>query len=146
VVAVGAIGVGFLYWWRNAGPHRLTERNRLARAGNTFLVNKYYLDHLYTDLVVGGVKGPVARAAYWVNQNVIDGVLNAVGVGSRQVGVVLYEKFDQKVVDGVVNGAGATAEGSGGILRHLQTGKVQEYASLLFGGAVLLGAAFVIFV
>ena len=31
-----------------------------ADAGYTFLVNKYYLDDLYTDGVVGGLKGPIA--------------------------------------------------------------------------------------
>ena len=34
----------------------------VARAGYTFLVNKYYLDDLYTDVIVGGIKGPIARA------------------------------------------------------------------------------------
>ena len=45
------------------GPHGITERNRLARAGYTVLENKYYLDWLYTDVIVGGIKGPIARAA-----------------------------------------------------------------------------------
>jgi NADH-quinone oxidoreductase subunit L len=146
VVALGAITVGILYWWRNFGPHRFTERNRLASAGNTFLVNKYYLDHLYTGIVVGNIKGPIAQGAYWVNQNVIDGAVNAVGIGSRKAADWTYDQVDQRVVDGIVNAAGAGAEGSGGLLRHLQTGRVQEYASLLFGGAVLLGAALVIFI
>ena len=30
------------------------------------LENKYYLDHLYTDVIVGGVKGPIARAVLLV--------------------------------------------------------------------------------
>ena len=45
--------------------------------GYTVLVNKYYFDHLYTDIIVGDIKGPIARASYWFNQNVIDGVVNA---------------------------------------------------------------------
>ena len=59
-----------------------SEKNAAARAGKTFLVNKYYLDHLYTDIVVGSIKGPIANASYWVNQHVIDAVLNGVGRGS----------------------------------------------------------------
>ena len=55
----------------------------MARAGYTVLENKYGLDVLYTDFIVGGVKGPIARASYWFNQNVIDGVVNGVGVASR---------------------------------------------------------------
>jgi len=146
VVAVGAIAVAFGYWFRNLGPHGLTERNRFAKAGNTFLMNKYYLDHLYEKIVVAGIKGPIARAAYWINQNVIDGVVNGVGIGARESGKFVYEKIDQAVVDGIVNGSGAAAEGSGGLLRHIQTGRVQQYASLLFGGATLLALAFVILV
>ncbi len=30
---------------------------------------------LYTDIIVGGIKGPIARMAYWINQNVIDVVV-----------------------------------------------------------------------
>ena len=36
-------------------------RNPLAKAGHTLLVNKYYLDHLYTDVIVRGTKGPLAE-------------------------------------------------------------------------------------
>ena len=64
---------------RTASP----SATRLARAGHTVLVNKYYLDHLYTDIIAGGIKGPIARAAYWFNQNVIDGVVNGAGTAGR---------------------------------------------------------------
>ena len=40
------------------GPRDLASRNALARAGKTFLVNKYYLDYLYTDVIVGSHQGP----------------------------------------------------------------------------------------
>ena len=35
----------------------LTERNKAAHAGYTFLENKYYLDHLYEDVIVDGIRG-----------------------------------------------------------------------------------------
>jgi NADH-quinone oxidoreductase subunit L len=113
----------------------------LARAGYTFLVNKYYLDRLYTDGVVGGIKGPVANAAYWVNQNVIDGVVNGVGTGGKLAAKGVYNVLDQSVVDGAVNGVGAAATQSGGLLRKLQNGQVQTYAAWLFGA----GALFVLY-
>ena len=97
-----------------SGPTGITERNPLARAGYRFLVNKYYLDDLYTGGVVGGIKGPIARAAYWVNQNVIDGVVNGIGIVTRAVARFTYEVIDQKGVDGLVNGAGFSAEEGGG--------------------------------
>ena len=62
-----------------AGLKGLTERSRAAKAGHAFLLNKYYLDHLYEGTIVAGIKGPIARASYWVNQHVIDGVVNGAG-------------------------------------------------------------------
>ena len=66
---LGVLGIGLAYAWyfKGLGPHGITRRNRVARAGHTFLVNKYYLDHLYTGVIAGGVKGPIARGANWFN-------------------------------------------------------------------------------
>jgi NADH-quinone oxidoreductase subunit L len=146
VVVAGALGVGFLLWFAQRLPRGVTERNRLARAGYTFLDNRYYLDHLYTGGVVGGLKGPIARGSYWVNQNVIDGVVNGVAAGAKYVGSWVYKWIDQGAIDGTVNGSGAGAEGLGSVFRRLQTGRVQQYGSLLFGATALGALALVIFV
>ena len=74
-IALAGIGAAYAYYWLGAGPQRLAERNPLARAGKHFLVMKYYLDVLYTDIIVGSIKGPIADGVYWVNQHVIDNVL-----------------------------------------------------------------------
>ena len=146
-VAVAGTGVGLLYYLRHAfGPlHRATERSSLARAGYRFLLNKYYLDVLYTDIIVGSIKGAIARGAYWVNQRVIDGAVNAVGIGARALARFTYEVVDQKVVDGLVNGTGASAEGGGSVLRRLQTGRVQQYAAFLFGAGAIGALALVLY-
>jgi NADH-quinone oxidoreductase subunit L len=140
----GATGIllAYLYWFRGAF-HGATSRNKAARAGYTVLLNKYYFDHLYTDIIVGDIKGPIARASYWFNQNVIDAVVNGVGVGSREAANFLYGTVDQGIVDGAVNGSGFGAEGTGQLLRRLQSGKVQQYGALLFGGAVILAGILV---
>src|SRR5207248_11539302 len=59
--AFGVLGIGlaYAYWFRGAF-HGATERFRIARAGHTVLVEKYYFDHLYTGVIAGGVSGPVA--------------------------------------------------------------------------------------
>ena len=114
--------------------------------GYKVLENKYYLDHLYTDVIVGGVKGPLARASYWFNNNVIDAVVNTAGKSAVATGRVLYTQVDQKVIDGVVLSTGAGAEESGEALRHIQTGRVQQYAALLFAGVAVLAIILVIFV
>ena len=143
-LALGGIAVTFLYFWRNAGPHGLTERNRYAKAGYTFLEQKYYLDHLYTDIVVGSIKAPIARAANWVNNNVIDKVVNSAGEGARDSGRWVYRWIDQGTIDNTVNALGSGADAGGQGLRVMQTGKVQNYGSLLFGTAAVVAIVFVI--
>jgi NADH-quinone oxidoreductase subunit L len=144
--AIAALGIGlaYLWYWRGLGPHGITRRNKLARAGHTLLVEKYYFDRLYTDVIVGSVKGPIAKAAYWFNQKGIDGVVNTAGAVAVKSGRFVYEKIDQGVVDGLVNASGAAAEGSGQGLRHIQTGRVQQYGALLFAGAAILAAVFIV--
>ena len=38
----------------------LTEKVPVLGWGYRVLVEKYYLDYLYTDIIVGGLKGPIA--------------------------------------------------------------------------------------
>jgi NADH-quinone oxidoreductase subunit L len=132
VVALLAIGIVWAFY---AGKlkafENLSARNSLARFGKIVLVNKYYLDWLYTDVIVGGIKGPIARGAYWFNQNVIDNVLNYTGKGAAVLGRFTYNVIEQKGVDGAVNGiANVTGEG-GAELRKIQNGRLQFYALML---------------
>jgi NADH-quinone oxidoreductase subunit L len=141
-IGVLGITVAYAYWWRGAF-HGATDRSRLARTGYAVLENKYGFDILYTDIIVDDVKGPIASAVYWFDQNVIDGVVNGVAWVARRTAGVIYNTVDQQVVDGVVNASGAAAEGSGSVLRKLQSGKVQQYGALLFGGAVIIAGILV---
>jgi NADH-quinone oxidoreductase subunit L len=135
----GLVSAG--YYVRNLGPRGVVERNRLAHAGYAFLANKYYLDDVYTGGVVGSLKGPIARAAYWFNQNVIDGIVNGSAALALMLGRFTYDVIDQKVVDGAVNGIGVSAEGGGSALRTIQTGKVQQYAAVLFLALIVFAVA-----
>jgi len=116
---------------------RFTKRHRCARGIYGFVWNKYYLDALYERVIVAGIAGPIARAAYWFNQTVIDAVVNNIGIGGKLTGRWVYRNVDQRVVDGAVNGTGYVSEESGGLLRGVQTGKVQQYGALLFGAAAI---------
>ena len=125
---------------------RLTQRNKLAKLGKTVLENKYYLDWLYTDVIVHFVKLPLAKATNWFNQNAIDGIVNGAGTNAVRAGRWVYAKIDQNVVDGAVNGVGSVAGSTGGGLRKIQTGRVQEYAALFFAAAALLAGVIVVVV
>ncbi|MGQ0826165.1 MAG: NADH-quinone oxidoreductase subunit L [Actinomycetota bacterium] len=140
-IALLGIAVSHAYYWRQVGPQRLSERNGAARAGKNFLVNKYYLDWLYERVIVRAIKGPIAAAAYWVNQHVIDNVLNYTGRGARALGRVTYDYVDQKGVDGIVNGIGITTGEAGGAIRQIQTGRLQLYALMLVLAVGVFAAA-----
>jgi NADH:ubiquinone oxidoreductase subunit 5 (subunit L)/multisubunit Na+/H+ antiporter MnhA subunit len=123
----------------------LTERSTVARHSHRFLLNKYYLDHLYENVVVDGIRGPIARASYWVNQHVIDGVVNGAGKLTATVGQLTYRWVDQAAVDGAVNGIARETDNAGGLLRYVQSGRVQRYALFLFAAVGILAVALVIF-
>ncbi|MGH9118582.1 MAG: NADH-quinone oxidoreductase subunit L [Acidimicrobiales bacterium] len=142
-VALLGIGLAYLYWFRDL-LQGLSERSRVAMTGYALLENKFYFDALYSGVIAEGVKGPIARAAYWVDRNLIDAVLNGTAAAAKTVGDFMYGTVDQGVVDGAVNGSGAISATTGRVLRRLQTGKVQQYGALLFGGAIVL-AGIVIF-
>jgi len=146
LIGLLGIGVAYLWYFRQAGPHGITERSKVANAGYTLLANKYYFDRLYTDGVAGGFKGPVANAVNWTNQNVIDGVVNAAGKGATATGNFVYNTIDQGVVDNIVDGSGAAAEEGGQIFRRLTSGKVQQYGALLFGATAIFAGALILFV
>lgn len=143
ILAAGGLFVAYQYYEKNRGPHGLTSRSKVAMAGYTILENKYYLDDLYTGVVAGSTKGPLARAANWFNQNILDGIINGIGLGARKIAAVVYVVADQLIIDGAVNGSGQGSEGAGQLLRKIQTGKVQQYASILFAGAVVLAGVLV---
>jgi NADH-quinone oxidoreductase subunit L len=137
-VSVAVAVTAFLITWgfytgRLKGFVNLTQRNGAARAGKTVLVNKYYLDHLYEDVIVANTRGSIANAIYWVNQKVIDNVLNYTGKGAAALGRFTYNILDQKGVDGFVNGIGAVTTEAGGGAQKIQTGRLQLYALVLVG-------------
>ncbi len=137
-LALVAVAVtAWLYQNDFASLRGLTTRNRAAHAGYVFLENKYYLDDLYEKVIVHAISSPIATASNWLNQRVIDGAVNAVGIGGKLAGRWVYKNIDQTVVDGAVNGAGFLAEESGTGLRTVQTGKVQQYGALLFAAAAI---------
>ena len=103
----------------------------------TLLEHKYYLDDIYWNGIIRPIRDPLAAAAYWTNQHVIDGVVNGTATLAYAFsGVASW--FDRNVIDGAVNGAGTVSAMFGRGLRTIQTGKVQWYAVGLFAGVILL--------
>ncbi len=152
-LALGIVGAGLVSSWfmcvalytrRDRRLVGLTERFAPARWGYQFLWNKYYLDHLYEKVIVHGIAHPIANAAYWVNQKVIDRTVDESGRQTRRAGEFVYRNIDQRVVDGAVNASGTAASGTGQLLRPIQSGKVNQYGALIFGAAAVAAIVLVI--
>ncbi len=126
-----------LYGRKNKKLVGLTERNKALGAGYKFLLNKYYLDALYENVIVRAIAHPIARGAYWINQNILDGIVNGAGTSAKTVAGWVYRNVDQKLVDGAVNSSGNAAQAAGGSLQPVQSGKVNMYGALLFGSAAI---------
>jgi len=133
-----------VYTKRMAPFAGLTSRVAPLRWLHVLLVNKYFLDALYERIIVRAIAGPIARAAYWCNQRVIDGVLHAVAAVFRWVSGWLYRNVDQRVVDGAVNASGRATRGAGGTVQPIQSGKVSQYGALLFAAAAVAALVLVI--
>jgi NADH-quinone oxidoreductase subunit L len=123
-VAVAALGIGVGMWLfgffrSRARPdvvERSTRRNRLTRGLYTASVNKWWFDDLYS-LLFYRFGDVVARAVMW---------------------------FDVRIIDGVVNGTGAVTQAAGEQVRHVQTGRVQNYALGIAIGLVVMIALFLL--
>jgi NADH-quinone oxidoreductase subunit L len=141
IVAAGyAIAIAFcvaFYGRRDQRLVGLTERSTVLRGGYLFLKNKYYLDWLYESVIVRWVAHPIADAAYWFNQKVLDATVDGVGDGTRRTGQWVYRNIDQTVIDGAVNGSGLAASEAGHAMQPTQSGKVSQYGALLFGAAAV---------
>jgi len=110
-----------------------------------FVANKYYLDNIYLGAIVKPIQYPLAKAAYWFNQHILDGVVNGTAAGTMASSRVTYAVIDQGIIDFAVNGAAGLTGVSGGLLRYVQTGNIQRYAAVLFASAALFVGALAFF-
>jgi NADH-quinone oxidoreductase subunit L len=138
-VAIAVLGllIAYRYYFRDAefaGAKRLAAKWwPIHRA----LENKYWVDELYNKTAIGGTIA-LAKALWWIDANIIDGLVN----GVRHLTVIGFghgsNLIDRYVVDGAVNGVAAGARGGSMLLRRMQSGLVQNYALVMGGGIILI--------
>jgi NADH-quinone oxidoreductase subunit L len=116
---------------RSPIPARLMERFKGAW---TVVYNKYYVDELYAATVLRATH-LLARASYWLDQNLVDALVEGAGLLGR---VLAYadDALDRLVVDGAVDGVAALTRGAGARLRRVQTGQIQTYLYGVLAGAL----------
>jgi NADH-quinone oxidoreductase subunit L len=111
-VAIVLVGVlGFIPAWRRYGnaDRSLLEPSKPPGALHRFLLEKWYVDHIYGSVFVKGTIG-ISR--------------------------FLWRWIDDVLIDGSVNLIGFAAGLSGELLRMFQTGLTRNYALVLFLGAI----------
>jgi NADH-quinone oxidoreductase subunit L len=113
-VSIGVAVVGIVLAWVMYGleilPARAFTGNPIGAPIYRLLKNRYYIDELYAFLIKYVVLG-LSQAAYL---------------------------FDKYIIDGIVNGTGRFVRGVGGVTRRSESGFLQNYGAVLFGGALLL--------
>ncbi len=112
-IAVGLTGLGLAYWMyvmQDGAPARQVAAQ--AKPVHQLLLNKYWIDELYEETVIGAVD-TLADVAVWVDKWIVDGIV--AGVSSGIVRLL------------------------GTILRLFQTGRLQVYATAMVLGVAALG-------
>ena len=142
VVALGGIGLGWLLYWRK--PLQAQQPDPLVgilgAQLHSLLKNKYYIDELYQWLLI--------RPARWISnivtdrfldRTVIDGVLHTIARIFVWMGD-LMKVLNTWLIDGVGDGIPEGIAQSGGWIRKIQTGRVQQYLLFVITAAILVGA------
>jgi NADH-quinone oxidoreductase subunit L len=118
---------------RSQVPARLLER---WKGLWTVVYNKYYVDELYQATVLRGALG-FARMCFWFDKRIVDSIVNLVGAITR-VFANIDGAIDRYLVDGAVNLIANTTLSAGGILRRVQTGRIQTYLYGALVGAIAI--------
>lgn len=141
-IALGGIGLGWLLYWRKPlTTHQ--EDPLIAILGvqlHSLLRNKYYIDEWYRWMFL--------RPARWIAKEVsdrfldrtlIDGILHGIARVFVWLGD-LMKVLNTWLIDGVGDGIPEGIVHSGGWLRRIQTGRVQQYLLFVVAAAILAGA------
>lgn len=115
-VALGLAGIltaMWLYKKQNDRPAKLM--NTMGGLYKT-AYNKFYIDEIYLFITKKLIFNLIGRPAAW---------------------------FDKNVVDGMINFTGNATEAVSGMIKKMQSGKVQQYAIYFLAGAVGLAALFI---
>ena len=102
--------------------------------------HKFWFDDIYEGVVVRAVL-LATRVLRWIDEKIVDGAVNLVGWGVRVVVAMVCGFIDKWIVDGAVNLVGWLTKTAGELGSRLQTGRVQEYVSMLVFLACAIAAA-----
>jgi NADH-quinone oxidoreductase subunit L len=121
VAVLGMVAGWYLFGFLDIQqPREMLVRAWTARVRPLYVAsyNKWYFDQLY-ELLFVKIGGLFAGALWW---------------------------FDRAVIDGTVNGVASLTQGAGRSIRHIQTGRVQNYALGIAAGLIVMAIGFLVVV
>ncbi len=153
-VIIAALGMALATWFYQRRPE-VPERLAVSLAGpHRLLLNKYYVDEIYTAVFVRGLALGGGRTLHGVDRFAIDGGdgemrrgggVNGLAWGVRDLLARGSNVWDKYVVDGAVNLTGHVLDNMSYVFRSVQNGLVQQYALsmliavlLMYGGWLIL--------
>ena len=118
VIALAGIGLASLLYLRRSAASK--DPLEAIKPVHALLSRKYFVDELYEDVIVRrSFYNGMVRAVDWVDRVVVDGVVDAIGLVSRNLGPNFLSRF--------------------------QTGEVQAYGVALTLGSLLILLGFLVF-
>jgi NADH-quinone oxidoreductase subunit L len=138
VLALAGIGLGVsLYRNAFASAEDLDPLEARFPALFRLLNKKYYFDEFYAS-TFGRLSYGLALAWSWLDRRVLDRFINGTGLFTLFVGEVNFIVDDTLLNDGADRLTDLALESGDGV-RQIETGKIQDYVSLIFMGVVVLG-------
>jgi NADH-quinone oxidoreductase subunit L len=122
IAAAGILLAFAVYQWKKISADNLAKRAGVLYRGASGL---WYFDEIYDRVFVKGLF-LLTKISQWVDTYIIDAFVNGTAVVARGISTV-SGWIDNNIVDGLVNATASTADRAGGLLSHVQTGRLQTY-------------------
>ncbi len=133
VAMIGSMAGYRLYSRRQDIPKKIVQNHPVLYR---WVANKFYVDEFYQKFVVGSLlrlNDGLAR----FDLRVIDGLVNFMALFTK-VTAYFSGWFDRIFVDGLVNRVADLTSWGGGVLRQVQSGRIQAYLYYAVGGVLLV--------
>ncbi len=146
LTSIGVAGLGLLLGWLVYRNYRAGETDpvkKLLGPIHTLLENKYYFDELYNVVFVKPAQWVSETFTYmWMDRGIIDGFLHTLARVAFTLGGIFKDRFEMPVISDGADSIGDGVKIFGRNLRLIQSGRVQQYLSLVVVVVVLFGVLF----
>ena len=147
VVALGGLALGWWVYRKFKDAHAKDPLEIGVKPVFKVLQNKYFVDEFYQKYIINPCLWFADKVVYqFLDKTVIDGALHGIAALGMKLGNLLRFGFDLPVVNGAGDGLAGGTRGLGGLLRKVQTGKVQQYMTIALASIVVIGLIILSFI